>query len=65
MFDSVTQSPFELLHACIDVIVTGVAAGLVLLVFFPLTLCAASVKCLLTVLRLRPVPAQVFPPRLG
>jgi hypothetical protein len=76
MLDSARPSPSGLLHASTDVIVATVAASLVLVVFYPLTLCAAAVKGLLATLRLWPspsgsfvtgkrsVPAQVYPPRL-
>jgi hypothetical protein len=76
MLDSARRSPSGLLHASTDVIVATVAASLVLVVFYPLTLCAAAVKGLLATLRLWPSPssslvtgkrsvtAQVYPPRL-
>lgn len=44
----------ELLRASADAIVATVAGGLVLLVFYPLTLCAAAIKSL--VRRVRPDP---------
>ena len=47
MLDSIFRSPSDALHACADVIVASVAAGLVLLVFFPITLCASGIKRLL------------------
>jgi hypothetical protein len=47
MFDSTRPSPYELLHISTDVMVATVAGGLVLLIFYPLTLCAAAVKGLL------------------
>ena len=47
MSDSARPSPSGLLHASTDVIVAAVAVGLVLVVFYPLTLCAAAVKGLL------------------
>jgi hypothetical protein len=76
MRDSARPSPSELLHATTDVIVATVAGGLVLVVFYPLTMCAAAVKGLLAILRLWPspssnsvagkgsAPTQVCPPRL-
>jgi hypothetical protein len=54
MLDSASRSPFELLHACLDVTIATVAGGLVLLVFYPVTLCAGAVKGILTILGLRP-----------
>jgi hypothetical protein len=47
MLDSTFRSPSDSLHVCADVIVASVAAGLVLLVFFPITLCASGIKRLL------------------
>jgi hypothetical protein len=60
MLDSARRSPSELLHASTDVIVAAIAGGLVLVVFYPLTLCAAAVKGLLAILRLRPSPSRNF-----
>jgi hypothetical protein len=47
MLDSARPSPYGLLHASTDMTVAAVAGGLVLVVFYPLTLCAAAVKGLL------------------
>jgi hypothetical protein len=44
----------ELLHASADTVVATIAGGLVLLVFCPLTLCAAGIKSL--VRKVRPYP---------
>jgi hypothetical protein len=60
MLDSTRPSPSELLHTSTDVIVATVAGGLVLLVFYPLTLCAAALKGLLVILRLRPSPSRNY-----
>jgi hypothetical protein len=43
MFDSGGR-PSDFLHACLDVTIAAVAGGLMILVFYPLTLCAAAVK---------------------
>jgi hypothetical protein len=50
MLDSARQSPSGL-HTSADMIVATVAGGLVLLVFYPLTLCAAGVKRLFGMVR--------------
>jgi uncharacterized membrane protein YgaE (UPF0421/DUF939 family) len=60
MFDSARPLPSELLHASTDVLVAAVAGGLVLVVFYPLTLCTAAVKGLLAILGLRPSPPRNF-----
>jgi hypothetical protein len=77
MLHSARQSPFELSHAGIDMIVATFAGGMVVVVFYPLTLCAAAVKGFLAILRLRPspsgsrvtsegrIPAQLYPRRRG
>ena len=55
MLNSIFRSPSDALQASADVIVASVAAGLVLLVFFPITLCASGIKRLL----------RLPPPRLA
>jgi hypothetical protein len=57
MLDSSTRSLSGLLHAAGDLTIAAVAGGLVILVFYPLTLCAAGVKGLLRILRVRPSPS--------
>jgi hypothetical protein len=47
MLDSTFQSPSDAFRFSADVIVASVAAGLVLLVFSPITLCASGIKRLL------------------
>ena len=44
MLDSASQSASAFWHACADVAIATVAGGLVLLVFYPVTLCARTVK---------------------
>jgi hypothetical protein len=48
------------LHTSGDVIVATVAGGMVGMVFYPLTLCAAAVKGLLAILGLRSSPFRHF-----
>jgi hypothetical protein len=60
MLDSSTRSLSGLLHAAGDLTIAAVAGGLVVLVFYPLTLVAAGVKGLLRIVRLRPSPPGQF-----
>jgi hypothetical protein len=53
VLDSVRRSPSELWHACVDATIATIAGGLVLLILYPVTLCAGAVKGLLTILGLR------------
>jgi len=53
MLDSISRPPSDVLRSSADVIVASVAAGLVLLVFFPITLCASGIKRLLRLPRSR------------
>jgi hypothetical protein len=50
-----TSARTEVWHASTDAIVATVAGGLALLVFYPLTLCAAAVKRLVRTMRPHPV----------
>jgi hypothetical protein len=45
----------EVLHASVDTLLATIAGGLVLLVFYPLTLCAAGVKGVVRLVRPHPV----------
>jgi hypothetical protein len=49
-------SPSEVLHTAADVILAAVAGGLVLVIFFPLTLCARGLRSAVRIVR--PHPAE-------
>ena len=60
MLNSSTRSLAALLLVSSDVAIATAAGGLAILVLFPLTLCAAGVKGLLRIARLRPLPSGHF-----
>ena len=59
MINSLSRVFSNALHASADVLVATVAGGLVMAVFYPLTLGAAGVKGALRVLRPRPNGADM------
>jgi hypothetical protein len=52
MLFSARRSTSDLLHACTDAAIATVAGGLVILVFYPVTLCAEALKGILKTLGL-------------
>ena len=55
---SAPSAPSGFFHASADVIIATVAGGLLLVVFYPLTLCAEALKGVRAILRLRPAPPR-------
>jgi hypothetical protein len=53
---SSNPSPSDVLHASADIVLAAVAGGLVVMIFFPLTLCAAGISSLVKIVR--PHPAE-------
>lgn len=47
MLDPESHSLSGLVHAAGDMLIASIAGGLVLLVFYPITLCAAGVKAVM------------------